>query len=64
MGDWRASMSRRRFFGSTLGVAVGAGLPAPAGQPPHETTGSVDQNPIRRRGVGLRALDHTRAFPA
>ena len=63
MADRRASISRRRFFGSTLGAAVGARIPAAAGQPPHETTGSVDQNPIRRRGVGLRALDHTRAFP-
>jgi hypothetical protein len=64
----RSRVTRRRFVASTVGAAVGARgtlsanapqAPAPA---PAQTT-SVDQNPIRRRGVGLRALDERRASP-
>ena len=60
MAEGDSRVTRRRFVATTIGVAVGAGVSlagkAPAGQ-------SVDQNPIRRRGVGLRALDPARACP-
>ena len=54
------SISRRDFFISTVGVSVAARSargPAQTAQMP------VDQNPIRRRGTGLRALDEARASP-
>lgn len=56
-------VSRRRFMASAMGAAVGtvAAHPAAAGQTTVAPT--VDQNPIRRRGVGLRALDPSRACP-
>lgn len=59
MTDGRATVSRRRFFASTLGAAAGAGLSAGGAQAPE--TARVDQNTIRRRGVGLRGLDAARA---
>ena len=54
------SISRRDFFISTVGVSVAARSargPAQTAQMP------VDQNPIRRRGTGLRGLDEARASP-
>jgi hypothetical protein len=61
-------VSRRRFVASTVGAAVGAGAMlsanAPQGAPPIQPpSNGVDQNPIRRRGVGLRGLDEGRACP-
>jgi hypothetical protein len=57
-------MSRRRFFAATVGAAAGvrAGS-AHAGTQPASSARPVDQNPIRRRGVGLRGLDAARACP-
>jgi Arylsulfotransferase (ASST) len=62
MADER--VSRRTFFGSMFGAAVAARATVPGqagdrrgtgeGQAP---TGPLDQNPIRRRGVGLRGVD-------
>jgi hypothetical protein len=60
MADTRSStMSRRRFFGSTIGAGALAARPMPVeAQAP-----AVDQNPIRRRGVGFRGVDTARASP-
>src|SRR5690242_19974629 len=65
MADRRAPVSRRRFVASTVGAAVGAGraVGVRASQPAAAARTGVDQNPIRRRGVGLRALDPDRACP-
>jgi hypothetical protein len=61
--DRSRTMSRRRFFGSTIGAGIGAAAwPAHAAAPIAQT-GAIDQNPIRRRGVGLRGLDAARACP-
>lgn len=62
-------ISRRNFAGMCMGaVATGAAMSKPVSQvhgarSTAESTGtaSVDQNSIRRRGTGLRALDATRA---
>ena len=59
----RPTISRRRFFGSALGAGLGAGAVASPVIPLDAQTPGVDQNPIRRRGVGLRGLDRARAFP-
>jgi hypothetical protein len=61
--DPSRTISRRRFFGSTIGAGLGAGALASAAVPLETQTAGVDQNPIRRRGVGLRALDAERASP-
>jgi arylsulfotransferase ASST len=53
--------SRRTFIASTLGAT--AGSLAVRAQTPSPQVPGVDQNPIRRRGVGLRALDAARACP-
>ena len=54
-------LGRRRFVASTLGAAVGAvGAQLPISAQP-AVPAAVDQNPIRRRGTGLRALDPSRA---
>jgi hypothetical protein len=70
-----SGITRRRFVASTLGAAVGAGKarqlqgaqparPATAAAAaPGAPEAGVDQNPIRRRGVGLRGLDVSRACP-
>jgi arylsulfotransferase ASST len=55
-------MSRRRFFGSTIGAGFGAGTLASASIAVEAQTAGVDQNPIRRRGVGLRGIDRARVF--
>jgi outer membrane protein assembly factor BamB len=67
MADSRSRLSRRAFVASAVGVAAGtladrsaAGQPAGAAG---AAGGAVDQNPIRRRGVGLRGLDEARACP-
>jgi hypothetical protein len=54
------SISRRDFFISTVGVSVAARSARGFGQTAQM---AVDQNPIRRRGTGLRALDEARASP-
>ena len=60
-------MTRRDFAKTSAGAAVGATLvttiiPAHAAQSSAGATKttSVDQNPIRRRGTGLRAIDSDR----
>src|SRR5262249_54907202 len=53
-----ADVSRRDFVKL---AAVAGSLPAVQTAQPAGTT--VDQNPIRRRGVGLRAVDLARASP-
>jgi hypothetical protein len=66
MADARGSkISRRAFVASTVGAAAGTAAHAETGTQPAaaSTPGDVDQNPIRRRGVGLRALDAARACP-
>jgi hypothetical protein len=65
----RARITRRNFAGICIGGAVAsAGAFDPlshihSAQPISRLTrsGSIDQNPIRRRGTGLRGLDPTRA---
>lgn len=63
MNTSSSNLSRRAFVASTVGVTVGAlagsSTEAEAIQPP----AGVDQNPIRRRGLGLRGLDAARACP-
>ena len=62
--DRRSLMSRRRFFAATVGAAAGArARSADAAVQTAPPAGPVDQNPIRRRGVGLRGLDAARACP-
>jgi len=58
-----ATFGRRRFFASALGATIGAvASPAlPHAEPAPDE--SVDQNAIRRRGVGLRGLNAARACP-
>jgi Arylsulfotransferase (ASST) len=50
--------SRREFFQSTVAATVAASLLRARAQ-----SAQIDQNPIRRRGTGLRALDEARASP-
>lgn len=64
------AISRRRFVASSATVAagLGAGLTGAGAQaqtPPKraDDAAGVDQNPIRRRGVGLRGIDPARACP-
>jgi arylsulfotransferase ASST len=64
MTDDRTAIGRRRFVQSALGAVVGAGASVgTVGAGQATTSAAVDQNPIRRRGVGLRALDADRACP-
>jgi hypothetical protein len=64
MADVRSpAISRRRFFGSTIGAGLGAGALASRPAPLLAQTDAVDQNAIRRRGVGLRGVDIARASP-
>ena len=54
-------MGRRAFVASAVGmVALGTSIPGTAQGP---ATTAVDQNAVRRRGVGLRGLDIARACP-
>ena len=62
--------NRRKFAGICIGAAAGARALDPGSQvDPAQSTSSatpsmpIDQNAIRRRGIGLRALDPTRASP-
>jgi hypothetical protein len=62
--------TRRKFAGICIGAAAGAraldpGSQVGAAQSISSSTRSIaiDQNAIRRRGTGLRALDTTRASP-
>jgi hypothetical protein len=67
-GNSRAKFTRRDFVEAAIGSTVGAevlrplfqvyGAQAAAGS---TRTAGIDQNPIRRRGTGLRALDAERA---
>ncbi len=70
-GNSRAKFTRREFVGGAIGASVGAEVLRPISQVYQvygaqaasgstRTTG-IDQNPIRRRGTGLRALDANRA---
>src|SRR5438552_8116172 len=59
----RSKINRRTFVASTMGAAVGAARIHAAPQPPAATAMTMDQNPIRRRGVGLRGIDPARACP-
>jgi len=56
--------SRRAFFASLMGATMGAAAAALSASSDAQPAAAapVDQNPIRRRGVGLRALDATRAW--
>src|SRR5260370_37956618 len=67
----RAKITRRNFAGICVGAAA-AGASAldsvsqVRGAQAVSTSagsGSIDQNPIRRRGTGMRALDIARACP-
>jgi hypothetical protein len=59
-----APLSRRAFVASTVGVAASTlAHAAQTAQPAPVGATAVDQNPIRRRGVGLRGLDAARACP-
>jgi hypothetical protein len=68
MGSPRGSKLSRRAFVASAATAA-AGTMARASQTPAPApktvvpTGSIDQNPIRRRGVGLHGLDEARACP-
>src|SRR5579862_5213614 len=55
-------VSRRAWLASTAGAAAGA-LAAPVRLAASAGPDTVDQNTVRRRGVGLRALDPARACP-
>src|SRR5436189_1394815 len=65
----RLKVSRRRFVKAAAALpCVGAGLARPDNataitQPPAAAPPTMDQNPIRRRGVGLRGIDRARAWP-
>src|SRR5216683_6510884 len=66
----RAKISRRQFAGVCIGAAAAGRAIHPVLQvdgthsiPSSDRVGRIDQNPIRRRGTGLRALDPARASP-
>ena len=52
------AIDRREFFVSAVAVAAAA-----TSRPGFALTAQIDQNSIRRRGTGLRALDVARASP-
>jgi Arylsulfotransferase (ASST) len=54
----RRAISRRQFFEFTVAGTVTASL-----RPAYAQPAQIDQNPIRRRGTGLHALDEARASP-
>jgi len=54
----RIQPTRRDFL-----IAGAAALPSHAARAAQSVNAPVDQNPIRRRGVGLRAIDVARASP-
>ncbi|HTK29324.1 MAG TPA: aryl-sulfate sulfotransferase [Vicinamibacterales bacterium] len=57
----RSGVSRRAFFAGVAGAAGALGSMPAAAQA--TAPAAVDQNPIRRRGTGLRGLDPARAWP-
>src|SRR5712692_1708633 len=66
----RAKISRRQFAGVCIGAAAAGRAIHPVLQvdgthsiPSSDRVGGIDQNPIRRRGTGLRALDPARTSP-
>jgi hypothetical protein len=71
MVNRRTRITRRNFAGICVGAAAaGAGaldsVSRVQGAQAVSTSvgnGTIDQNPIRRRGTGLRALDIARACP-
>jgi arylsulfotransferase ASST len=54
---------RRQFFRSIGALAGAAALSRPAAASQAGAPQEVEQNPIKRRGVGLRAIDERRASP-
>jgi len=66
-----ANITRRNFAGLCIGAAAAGGGALDSVTQAHDTPsitsatrgGVIDQNPIRRRGTGLRALDAKRASP-
>ena len=62
--DSRHNVSRRAFIATTVGARRAHWRSRRTNAQPVETSApTVDQNPIRRRGVGLRGLDPARACP-
>ncbi len=67
----RANITRRNFAGMCIGVAAASGTAFDSvsqGRGAQSISSStaktaIDQNPIRRRGTGFRALDASRASP-
>jgi outer membrane protein assembly factor BamB len=59
----RSATSRRRFIASTFGCFAAATAAKPNIPLQKDAASQVDQNPIRRRGTGLRGLDAARACP-
>jgi hypothetical protein len=66
----RGKTTRRDFAGMCIGAAAGGIAFRPVSQlrgaqsiSNSTRSGVIDQNPIRRRGTGLRALDRARASP-
>jgi len=60
----RDTLSRRTFLTSTIGATAGTLVrPSPGLAQQAAAAPAVDQNPIRRRGVGLRGIDAGRACP-
>ena len=55
--------SRRRFIASTFGCFAGAAIAERRVVAQQDPSSQIDQNPIRRRGAGLRGLDAARACP-
>lgn len=58
-----SAIGRRAFVASGMSAAAGTIAGAWHVDQPAPPAGGVDQNPIRRRGVGLRGLDTARACP-
>lgn len=54
--------TRRVFVGASIGALGGAALFSPS-TGSAQSNSAVDQNPIRRRGTGLRALNSAKASP-
>ncbi len=64
MGNEGSVVGRRGFLASIAGLTGGALAGTGVASARQRQTGqAVDQNPIRRRGVGLRGVDPARACP-
>jgi Arylsulfotransferase (ASST) len=57
------TLSRRGFVQSILGTSAGIYATSAAAEQQPSAPPAIDQNPIRRRGIGLRGLDSARAWP-